>query len=53
MDGKYEKRCGLCDNNVTWYCENCKGLGYVPTEEGDELLTFLKRNGFVQAREPR
>ena len=46
-----------CENRQEWGCEHwchlCDGKGWVPTEKGRDLLTFLRRHGFVQARESR
>lgn len=49
-----EKLCPHCEDK--WdhkhWCEECKGVGYVPTADGEKLLNFLLRRRFVQAREP-
>lgn len=48
---EFEKRCPQCKGEQSWYCDFCDRTGYVPTDYGDELLAFLRRHGFVQARE--
>lgn len=56
MDGqlpKLEHVCSFCENKVPlrYRCQRCGGVGYESTDAGDELLSFLIRRGFVQARE--
>ena len=53
MGVEYERLCHVCENKATWYCDDCKGTGYETTDDGENLLTFLWRHGFVQARERR
>lgn len=47
----FETRCPQCKSDQSWSCEFCDRSGYVTTDRGYELLVFLKRHGFVQARE--
>jgi hypothetical protein len=53
MEHKFEIECPRCKNDTIhrYHCDNCKGLGYMPTDEGESLLTFLRRHSFVQARD--
>lgn len=48
-----EELCPRCQGEFPahYHCHECKGLGWVPTQEGESLLAFLYRRGFVQARE--
>lgn len=52
---RLEEKCPRCKDEYPdkGWCEECKELGYVPTRLGRDLLIFLDRHGFVQARERR
>ncbi len=49
----WEQVCETCKNKATYFCDDCKGLGYVPTDAGDDIILFMQRHGFVQARDRR
>lgn len=53
MEKPLETKCSFCENEYPLKprCETCGGVGYEETDEGEALLTFLQRRGFVQARE--
>lgn len=47
-----EEECPRCNGRWPGYlCEWCDGLHYIPTAFGQEVLAFIRRHGFVQARE--
>lgn len=43
-----EEKCQACDGSgreaAGILCESCAGLGFVPTDAGDKLLSFLRRH---------
>lgn len=51
---EFETVCPVCDNDYKKYkaqCTKCKGIGHVPTDDGERLMEFLRHNNFVRARE--
>jgi hypothetical protein len=35
----------MTNKNYTVRCTKCHGLGYIPTELGEQLLDFFRRHG--------
>ncbi len=49
---KLETKCEICDgegrlkkkNSYYFPCDNCNAVGFLPTEEGKQLLDFIERH---------
>ncbi len=42
-----EEKCKACDGGGVSYgdsCPSCRGFGYVPTENGEKILTLMRRH---------